>query len=485
MQKTDIAFSGVTFVRNRCFVFVASCLLLLLIVDRAGAQWTRFRGPNGAGVDSSAGYPVEFSPAKNMRWKTTVPYGQSSPVIAGHRLYGTASEGERLITFCLDARTGREMWRKELRRDRVQEAYKANDPASPTPAADEHGVVAFFPAFGLVSYKNDGQLRWTRRHGPFRNFYGMSSSPIIEQGMVVLVCDQQSGSFVIALDRATGKLRWKTERPGAIIGWSTPMIFRPDATRGELIVLGSTRLDSYDLASGASRWWLPVASAGAMGTPLAQGETLLISTLGSNEPSLPTFASTLAKYDRDKDERLSLEEFRADAELSEHFGWIDENDDKFIVVAEWDKVRAFDVGEWGTIAVQPGAARGQLNADAVRWRFQKNIPYIPAPLLYQGVYYMVKTGGIITALDPATGRLLKQGRSPGALGEYYASPVAADGKVFLANTEGKLTVLKAGAEWEVLAVNDLNEEISATPALSGGRLYVRTRGALYCFGSSR
>lgn len=98
---------------------------------------------------------------------------------------------------------------------------------------------------------------------------------------------------------------------------------------------------------------------------------------------------------------------------------------------------------------------------------------------------MVKTGGIITALDPATGRLLKQGRSPGALGEYYASPVAADGKVFLANTEGKLTVLKAGAEWEVLAVNDLNEEISATPALSGGRLYVRTRGALYCFGSSR
>ena len=94
---------------------------------------------------------------------------------------------------------------------------------------------------------------------------------------------------------------------------------------------------------------------------------------------------------------------------------------------------------------------------------------------------MVKTGGIITSLDPMTGRILKVARSPKALGEYYASPVAADGKVFLANTEGKISVLKAGAEWEVLAVNDINDEVSATPALSDGRLYVRTRGALYCF----
>lgn len=467
----------------------ASGLLLLLIAGRADAQWARFRGPNGTGVDSSAGYPVEFSPARNIRWKTTVPYGQSSPVVAGNRLYGTASEGGRLITFCLDTQTGRELWRRELRRDRAQEAYKANDPASPTPAADANGVVAFFPELGLVSYDTSGKERWRHALGPFKNFYGMSGSPIIERDLVILVCDQQSGSFIIALDRATGRLRWKTERPGAIIGWSTPIIFRPDATRPnsptDLIVLGSTRLDAYDLASGASRWWLPVASAGAMGTPVAQGDTLLISTLGSNEPSLPTFASTLAKYDKDKDERLSLAEFRADAELSEHFGWIDENDDKFIVAAEWEKARAFDVGEWGAIAVQPGNARGQLKPDAVRWRFQKNIPYIPAPLLYQGVYYIVKTGGIITSLDAATGKLLKQGRSPGALGEYYASPVAADGKVFLANTEGKLTVLKAGAEWEVLAVNDLNEEISATPALDAGRLYVRTRGAVYCFSAAR
>jgi outer membrane protein assembly factor BamB len=470
---------------NRSFVFVLCCLLLIATVSPADAQWARFRGPNGSGVDLSAGYPVEFSPTKNVAWKASVAYGQSSPIVVGTRLYGTASEGDRLITFCLETRTGRELWRREVRRERAQAVYKANDPASPTPAADEKGVVAFFPEFGLVSYNNDGQVRWTSRLGPFKNFYGMSGSPIIEAGMVVLVCDQQAGSFVIALDRSTGRLRWKTDRPGMTIGWSTPMVFRSAATRADLIVLGSTRLDAYDLKSGVQRWWLPVASGGALGTPLAQGDTLMISTLGTNEPWMPAFVSVLAQYDKDKDGRLSLAEFRGDTDYGEHFGWIDETDDKFIVTEEWNKARALGVGEWGAIAVRPGNARGQLEPGAIRWRLQKNIPYIPAPLLYQNVYYMVKSGGIITSLDPATGRILKEGRSPGALGEYYASPVAAEGKVFLANTEGKITVLKAGAEWEVLAVNELGDEISATPALSDGRVYVRTRGTLYCFSTSR
>lgn len=469
---------------NQMSLFIL--LAAIVICGNVNAQWSQFRGPNGSGVDSSAGYLVEFSPTKNMAWKATIPYGQSSPIVVGTRLYGTASEGERLITFCFDTRTGRELWRRDVKRERVQSAYKANDPASPTPAADASGVVAFFPELGLISYGNDGKERWRHPLGPFKNFYGMSGSPIIAEGLVVLVCDQVSKSFVIALDRATGRLRWKTDRPGVSIGWSTPMVFRPDATRADLIVLGSTRLDAYDLTSGVSRWWLPLASDGSMGVPLAHGDTLMVSTSGSNEPMLPTFAATLAKYDKDKDGRLSLEEFRGD-EMGEHFGWIDENDDKIILAAEWEKARnyGYGTGEWGAIAVRPDNARGQLAASAVRWRVQKNLPYIPAPLLYQGVYYLVKDGGIITSLDPATGKMLKQGRSPNALGDYYASPVAADGKVFLANTEGKITVLKAGAEWEVLSVNEIGDEISATPALSNGRIYVRTRSAIFCFSAAR
>src|SRR4029453_2209153 len=110
---------------------------------------------------------------------------------------------------------------------------------------------------------------------------------------------------------------------------------------------------------------------------------------------------------------------------------------------ERNTTRNLGLGEYGPIAVRPGAARGKLDASAVQWRFQKNLPYIPAPLMYENVLYLVKTGGIITSVDPATGRPLKEGRSRDALGEYYASPVAADGKVYLANVEGKITVLKA------------------------------------------
>jgi len=469
---------------NRSLVFVVSCMFLIFTADRTDGQWTRFRGPNGSGIDMSVGYPVEFSPNKNMAWRVSLPYAQSSPVVVGSRVYVTASQGDRLITFCLDAKTGRELWQREVRRERIQITYKANDPASPTPAADESGVVAFFPEFGLVSYTKEGKERWTSRLGPFKNFYGMSGSPIIDGNKVILVCDQQSGSFVLALDRRTGRQLWKIDRPGMTISWSTPMIFRPNAKQADLIVLGATRLDAYDLASGAQRWWLPVASGGAMGTPVAFGDTLMISALGSNDPWMPGFSSALAQYDKDKDGRVSEQEFRVDKEFGEHFGWVDDNNDKFIDAEEWDKVRMSGVGEWGAFAISPGNAKGKLEPAAIRWRLQKNIPYIPTPLLYDGVYYMVKTGGIITSLDPTTGRILKEGRSPGGLGEYYASPVAAEGKVFLVNTEGKVTVLKAGAQWEVLVVNELGDDVSATPALSEGRIYVRTRGSLYCFRSA-
>ena len=106
-------------------------------------------------------------------------------------------------------------------------------------------------------------------------------------------------------------------------------------------------------------------------------------------------------------------------------------------------------------------------------------------MIYDGLVYMVKTGGIVTAIDPATGEAVKEGRSKDAPGDYTASPIAADGKVFLASVNGKITVLKAGREWDVLGVNDLGDEIHATPALSGGRIYVRTRGTLYCFGGAK
>jgi outer membrane protein assembly factor BamB len=230
---------------------------------------------------------------------------------------------------------------------------------------------------------------------------------------------------------------------------------------------------------------MPIATGGSLGTPIALGNTLFLSTLSSTEPMMPTFASVLTMYDKDHDGRLSHDEFKGDKDLGEHFGWIDDNSDGFITEAEWNKARALGTGEYGAIALEPEKLRRQTQPSAVRWRFKKNLPYIPAPLVYHDVFFMARDGGIITSLDAATGKLLKEGRTRDALGEYYSSPVAADGKVFLASGEGKITVLKAEPQWEVLHINDLGDEVHSTPALSEGRIYVRTHGVLYCFGAAR
>jgi outer membrane protein assembly factor BamB len=401
-------------------------------------------------------------------------------VVGGH-VYLTASENNKLVTICLNARTGRELWRKEVPRPRTHKIYAANDPASPTPAADESGVIVFFPDFGLAAYTPEGKERWTVPLGPFKNFYGMAASPIVVGDLLVLVCDQQSGSFILAVDRKSGQQRWKTERAGATVGWATPMVFRPPTGAAQLIVLGTTRLDSYTLETGEPRWWMPLGSMGGVGTPVSSGDLVLVSTLSTNDPWMPAFEDVLKTYDKDHDGRLSLEEFKGDKDLGEHFGWIDADSDNFITAAEWNEARSAGIGEYGAVALRPADLRGKVEPSTALWRFKKNLPFIPAPLVYQGVFYMVKDGGIITSLDPATGRTLKEGRTREALGEYYASPVAADNKVYLASGEGKISVLKSGGDWQVLGVNDMGEEVHATPALSEGRIYVRTRSAIYCF----
>ena len=178
---------------------------------------------------------------------------------------------------------------------------------------------------------------------------------------------------------------------------------------------------------------------------------------------------------------MSLKESEGEKDWIEHFGWVDANNDKYIDAKEWDVARNYGVGDYGALAI-PLDGKGKLASTAIRWRFKRNLPYVPAPVLYDGVFYMVKSGGIVTSLDPTNGAMWKQGRTAAAPGDYYASPVAADGKVYAVSEEGKMTVLKAGKQWEVLAVNDLGEECTATPAIGEGRLFVRTRGTLYAFG---
>lgn len=450
-------------------------LLLWLGIVAWGAEWDRFRGPNGSGVGEATRLPERVGPAENVAWKVAVPFGRSSPIVFRDRVFLTATEGDKLITLAYSASGGRLLWRREAGAARSHKIYKANDGASATPAADDQGVYAFFPDRGLISYTHEGRQRWRHPLGPFENFYGLHASPVVAAGLVLVLCDQAKGSFLVAIDRETGKQRWRTERGQHPEGWSVPIVHGD-----QLLVVGSTRVDSYYTATGELRWWMPLPSNGSMGSPVLHGDTLLITASGSDQPWMPSYAATRTKLDRDGDGKLSAAECKDEKEWFEHFGWVDANHDQFLEEKEWEAARSFGVGDYGAVAV-PLNGKGRVEPAAIRWRFKRNLPYVPAPVLYDGVFYMAKSGGIVTSLDPGSGALLKQGRATGAPGEYFASPVAADGKVYLLSEAGKLTVLRAGAQWEVAAVNDLAEECYATPAISGSRLFVRTRGTLYAF----
>jgi outer membrane protein assembly factor BamB len=205
---------------------------------------------------------------------------------------------------------------------------------------------------------------------------------------------------------------------------------------------------------------------------------------GSDEPFFPPFEATLKEFDADKDNRVQREEIKKNPEAYEHFGWLDANNDGYVDREEYDFVRGTSAFGHGLTAVRLGGSQqsGDITASSVAWRLKKNYPDIPAPLLYDGVLYFMKSGGIISSVDPVRGDFLKTDRTKSALEEYYASPVAGDGKVFMVSLSGKVTVLKAAAQWEILSVNDLGEESWATPAIAGGNIYIRTNNALYSFG---
>jgi hypothetical protein len=193
----------------------------------------------------------------------------------------------------------------------------------------------------------------------------------------------------------------------------------------------------------------------------------------------PTFEETLEKYDANKDGRLSREELPE--RMRNSFADLDLNQDSAVDRREWDFYRARRAARNSLLAIRHGG-RGDLTTTNVVWSMQKFLPNVPSPVLYENVLYIVKDGGILTSLDPATGKILKQARLAGAPGTYYSSPVAGDGKIYTISLEGKVSVIRADAEWEVLGTNDLGEEVLPSPAIAEDRIYVRTRDRLYCFG---
>lgn len=445
-------------------------------------EWLQFRGPNGTGVAEGFALPAEFSATKNLIWKTPVPFARSSPVVTADCVFLTGSEGDKLITLALDRKTGKILWRRDVVRPRHMPIYKGNDAASPSPVSDGKNVFVFFAELGLISYGPDGKERWRVPLGPFNSFYGMGGSPVLAGNTLVMVCDHRTDSFIIAVDARDGKELWRKSRPN-FEAYSTPAIYKPKDGPAQVIVLGSQTVDAYSLDKGERLWWVSKVGSYPKGVPVVGSDMVYVMAEGGDQPFLPPFEETLKQSDSNKDQRIHRDEMKSQPEALEHFGWLDANNDGYVDRAEYDFVRNSTALGHGLTAVRL-SGQGDVTSSHVAWRVQKGYPNIPAPLIYRGVMYLMKEGGIVSSLDPASGQVLKQGRTPNALEEYYASPVAADDKIFLVSASGKVTVLKAGAQWEILAMNDLDEEVWATPAIAGSNLYIRTRNALYSFGAS-
>jgi len=474
-----------------------------MLTAATAQEWPQFRGPAGLGVAApSAKPPVQFGPRDKVAWKTTLLPGHSSPVIAGDRIFLTASqpgtrkdaplakmvdEGGKLFTICLDRKTGKILWQREVPRPRLEMYQPTNSPASPSPVTDGTRVYVFFGDFGLLAYDFNGKETWRVPLGPFNNQNGHGSSPVLVDGMVVLLCDQDTDSYLIAVDAKTGKTRWKTPRPEVTRSYSTPGVMRTASGQTELIVPGAHMLTAYDAKTGEKLWWIGGLSWQPKSTPIIDGDTLYAhwwENGGENETVAvtPEFSTLLAKYDTDKDGRLSKAEVASDAPLTRGFANNDLGTDGYLDERDWSAYSARRSARNALLAVRPAGARGDLtDSPNILWRMQKYLPNVPSPLLYEGVLYLIKDGGILTAVDARSGKMLKQARLPGALDTYYASPVAAAGHVYLISQPGKLTVLKAGPEWEVVASADFEDEAYATPAIVGDAIYIRTRGALYCF----
>ena len=361
---------------------------------------------------------------------------------------------------------------------------ETNSPASPSPVTDGSNVYVFFGDFGLLSYDAAGEERWRLPMGPFNNQNGHGSSPILAGGMVVLICDQDTNGFLVAVDAATGKVRWVAPRPDSTRGYATPALYQPKDGPAQLIVPGAFQIDAYQLATGEPIWHVRGTAWQLKSVPLIDGDTIYVSgweTGGDTEqpPDVPSFAETLKTYDKDGDGKLGRDE--SPWKNRNSFLDADLNRDGFIDEREWNFYRARRTAQNNIVAIRAGG-HGDVTDTHVLWRYRKSIPNVPSPLLYNDVLFLMKEGGVLTTLDPKTGAVYKQARLSGALGNYWSSPVGADGKVFVASQEGKVTVLKAQAKWEVLETNDLGEEIFATPAIVDGRIYLRTRSTLYCFG---
>jgi outer membrane protein assembly factor BamB len=313
----------------------------------------------------------------------------------------------------------------------------------------------------------------------------MGASPVLADGKVLMVCDQDIDAHVLAVHAESGKIAWRADRPDMVHSFSTPTVYRPAGGAAQLLVPGSYQLVSYAIDDGRELWRHQGLTYQVKSVAVLDGERLYFNGWApGGEPDqrieLPAFPQALELLDKSGDGFIAKDEVPAEWQPSS-WDMQDLNKDGLWDAKDWQYYTQRRTSTNSTLALD---LHGTAEPTRV-WQSQKNMPDVPGALLYQGVLYLIKNGGILTTLNPEDGSMLWQGRIRDALDNYYASPVAGDGKVYIASEKGLVTVLDAGAQPQAGAAVDFGEPIYATPALLEGRIYLRTEGKLYCFGAKQ
>lgn len=415
----------------------ALCLALLLTGAGAAlgsdaAPWPTWRGPLAIGVAPEGKPPTHWSETENVLWKRQLPgLGTSTPIVVGERIYVStavdtgrkAPTGSRSIyqftLLALDLGSGETVWRKVAREEAPHEGTHPDGTfASCSPVSDGERVFAFFGSHGIYAYSLQGELLWSEDLGDMhtRNAFGEGASPALAGEVLVINWDHEGDSFVVGLDAATGDERWRQARDEST-SWATPLVVE-HAGRKQVITSATSKIRSYDAETGELLWYASGMTANAIPSPVHHDGIVYLAS-GFRGSSL--------------------------------------------------------------MAVRLEGAEGDItDKPQVLFKLGRDTPYVPSPLFYRGIVYFLKSNsGILTAIDAKTGDRHYGPERISAVPNVYASPVAADGRIYLLGRDGGAAVLAAGPRLEVLAENQLEDRFDASPVVVGNSLILRGRRSLY------
>ncbi len=415
-----------------------SCLLLLFLflpaLPAPPAEWPQWRGPSGDGTSPERGLPVEWSKTHGVVWRLPLPGpAGSTPVTAGGSIFLTSAEGDDVVLLAV-LREGKELWRRKLGGGNRQVRGDEGNSASASPSTDGRRVWAFTGSGDLACFEADGKEVWRanlqERHGKYEIQFGMTSTPILHGESLYLQCIHSGEPYLLALDKLTGKDRWKrvrrTEaREECEHSYASPILYS-DKERTLILAHGADWLTAHSTADGAEVW-----RCGDLNPLDKYNATLRFVASPACQPGIVVIPSA----------------------------------------------------KGGPVHCVRPDGKGDVTTTGRVWSRERDTPDVPTPAIHEGLVYLLRENGVLIVLDAANGKEVYQQRTH--VQRHRASPVVADGKVYCAAADGTVTVVQAGREFKLLATNEIGEHLSSTPIAAGGRLYLRSYDALYAIEASK